>query len=210
MYSLQFNGTSHFEGSVMIGTALAFLVFRCSTLAWNPVHVSMHHSFAFMHDVWTMQRVVSPIIAYPMQALMTKILKSTALVSSCDLPFDIGRMWKGESGPQLKEQLQVHFQNITSIMDCVGCEKCKLWGKLQFLGVATALKILFASDDCFREGLAPTQVLGALNLERNEVIALINLLTKLAHSVETYREMAQQLQMESDVVPCVQLGDSIS
>lgn len=171
----------------------------------------MHHAFfAFMHDGLIMSAVVDPITWCPTQALMTTILQSKALDSACDLPFDIGRMWKGESGPQLKEQLQVHFQNITSIMDCVGCEKCKLWGKLQFLGVATALKILFASDDCFREGLAPTQVLGALNLERNEVIALVNLLTKLAHSVETYREMAQQLQMESDVVPCVQLGDSIS
>lgn len=95
-------------------------------------------------------------------------------------------------------------------MDCVGCEKCKLWGKLQFLGVATALKILFASDDCFKKGLAPTQVLGALNLERNEVIALVNLLTKLAHSVETYREMAQQLHVESGTMPCVRIGDYIS
>ena len=141
---------------------------------------------------------------------MTQILNNPALESTCDLPFDIGRMWKGDSGSQLKEQLQDHFQNITTIMDCVGCEKCKLWGKLQFLGVATALKILFASDDCFREGLAPTQVLGALNLERNEVIALVNLLTKLAHSVEIYRTMAEQLRAESGNVPCVQVGEYMS
>eukprot|EP00892_Ulva_mutabilis_P007243 jgi/Ulvmu1/4891/UM020_0177.1 len=144
------------------------------------------------------------------QALMGKILSSPALESACDLPFDIGRMWKGEFGAQLKEQLQVHFQNITTIMDCVGCEKCKLWGKLQFLGVATALKILFASDDCFREGLAPSQVLGALNLERNEVIALVNLLTKLAHSVATYRTMADQLEARRGTLPCVKIGDYIA
>ncbi|GBP95960.1 ERO1-like protein beta [Eumeta japonica] len=29
-------------------------------------------------------------------------------------------------------------------MDCVGCDKCKLWGKLQFKAWATALKILFS------------------------------------------------------------------
>lgn len=29
-------------------------------------------------------------------------------------------------------------------MDCVGCEKCRLWGKLQVLGLGTALKILFS------------------------------------------------------------------
>lgn len=32
-------------------------------------------------------------------------------------------------------------------MDCVGCEKCRLWGKLQVLGLGTALKIVFSLDD---------------------------------------------------------------
>lgn len=32
-------------------------------------------------------------------------------------------------------------------MDCVGCEKCRLWGKLQVLGLGTALKILFSVGD---------------------------------------------------------------
>jgi hypothetical protein len=34
----------------------------------------------------------------------------------------------------LREELRSAFVNITRIMDCVGCEKCKLWGKLQTLG----------------------------------------------------------------------------
>lgn len=50
------------------------------------------------------------------------------------MPFDEGRLWKGSDGPLLKKQLQAHFHNITRAMDCVGCEKCKLWGKLQLLG----------------------------------------------------------------------------
>lgn len=25
----------------------------------------------------------------------------------------------------------MHFRNISQIMDCVGCDKCRLWGKLQ-------------------------------------------------------------------------------
>lgn len=33
--------------------------------------------------------------------------------------------------------------HCSAIMDCVGCEKCRLWGKLQILGLGTALKILF-------------------------------------------------------------------
>lgn len=34
----------------------------------------------------------------------------------------------------------------SAIIDCVGCEKCRLWGKLQVLGMGTALKILFSVD----------------------------------------------------------------
>ena len=50
------------------------------------------------------------------------------------MPFDEGRLWKGRDGDLLKLRLQRTFQNITRVMDCVGCEKCKLWGKLQTLG----------------------------------------------------------------------------
>ena len=61
-------------------------------------------------------------------------MNSEALLKACPIPFHEGRLWKGEDAPALRQQLQASFQNITSIMDCVGCEKCKLWGKLQLLG----------------------------------------------------------------------------
>ena len=51
-------------------------------------------------------------------------------------------------------------------MDCVSCEKCRLWGKLQVLGLGTALKILLMEGD----------VLGYGVLQRNEVVALVNTL----------------------------------
>lgn len=37
----------------------------------------------------------------------------------------------GTKAAHLKEQFKQHFRNISRIMDCVGCDKCKLWGKLQ-------------------------------------------------------------------------------
>ena len=37
-----------------------------------------------------------------------------------------------------------HFRNVSLILDCVSCEKCKLWGKLQILGIGTALKVLMS------------------------------------------------------------------
>lgn len=32
-------------------------------------------------------------------------------------------------------------------MDCVGCDKCRLWGKVQTTGLATAMKVLFELDE---------------------------------------------------------------
>lgn len=47
----------------------------------------------------------------------------------------------------LKEEFKSHFRNISRIMDCVGCDKCRLWGKLQVTGLGTALKLLFSYED---------------------------------------------------------------
>lgn len=32
-------------------------------------------------------------------------------------------------------------------MDCIECDQCRLWGKVQTAGLATAMKILFELDD---------------------------------------------------------------
>jgi len=61
-------------------------------------------------------------------------VSNEALKKTCPIPFDEGRLWKGANAVELKRDLQKHFHNITLVMDCVGCEKCKLWGKLQILG----------------------------------------------------------------------------
>uniref|UniRef100_A0A8C2YB87 ERO1-like protein alpha n=1 Tax=Coturnix japonica TaxID=93934 RepID=A0A8C2YB87_COTJA len=36
-----------------------------------------------------------------------------------------------------QEEVRLHFKNISKIMDCVGCFKCRLWGKLQVSSVST-------------------------------------------------------------------------
>lgn len=66
--------------------------------------------------------------------------------------------------------LRTRFRNITSLMDCVSCDRCRLWGKLQSLGIATALRSLYRS--------ASAPVLG-----RTEAVALVNFLARLSESV---------------------------
>lgn len=48
------------------------------------------------------------------------------------------------SNELLKVSFRDRFRNLSRIMDCVECEKCKLWGKVQTMGLATALKLLYS------------------------------------------------------------------
>jgi len=128
--------------------------------------------------------------------LVHELVDMPELRRACPVPFDEGRLWKGAEGPEVKRQLQVAFRNITQIMDCVGCEKCKLWGKLQMLGLATALKVLFHDADCYVEVVKDRLMSQQFVLERNEVIALVNLLDRLSEGIEVYRIMSFKLEAE--------------
>jgi ERO1-like protein alpha len=60
-------------------------------------------------------------------------------------------------------------------------------------GIATALKVLFSSEDCTGSSTSLPQ----LRLERNEVIALLNLLERFAASLTYYHQLsAAQLVLE--------------
>ncbi|KAG5545915.1 hypothetical protein RHGRI_018170 [Rhododendron griersonianum] len=121
------------------------------------------------------------------QSLMRQLLYNPKLQAACPLPFDEAKLWQGQSGPELKQQIQKQFKNISALMDCVGCEKCRLWGKLQVLGLGTALKILFSVNGQNQ----PRQI---LHLQRNEVIALINLLNRLSESVKLVNDMGPKAE----------------
>lgn len=83
----------------------------------------------------------------------------------------------------LKEEFRQHFRNISRIMDCVGCDKCKLWGKLQIQGLGTALKILFSGK--FDKWVSPAYNFSKKQffLERSEIVALFNAFGRLSESI---------------------------
>lgn len=67
-------------------------------------------------------------------------------VNSCPPSFDESKLFMDSFSP-LKQEVKNNFRNISRIMDCVGCEKCRLWGKVQTNGLGTALKVLFSLDE---------------------------------------------------------------
>ncbi|KAI0051924.1 endoplasmic oxidoreductin [Auriscalpium vulgare] len=101
--------------------------------------------------------------------------------------FDETVLFRGEQADIVKEEFKQHFRNVTRIMDCVGCDKCRLWGKVQTSGVGTALKVLFEMDE---KALDPKT--NANLLQRTEVVALINTLhrfTESLHAVADFRRL---------------------
>lgn len=75
----------------------------------------------------------------------------------------------------MKEEFRSKFRNISRIMDCVTCEKCRLWAKLQILGLGTAIKILLTNEQELSQNT---------HLSRQEIVSLINTLNQFAKSVE--------------------------
>nr|POE49420.1 endoplasmic reticulum oxidoreductin-1 [Quercus suber] len=124
----------------------------------------------------------------PRQDAQTKRLirtMATAIPSGQQI-FDETIMFQDQTadGVSLKEDFRNRFRNVSRIMDCVGCDKCRLWGKIQTAGFGTALKVLFE----FGHDNAQTKPL----LRRTELVALINTLDKISvamTALEHFREM---------------------
>lgn len=99
--------------------------------------------------------------------------------------FDESKMFRGnkQEALKLKNEVQLKFRNITRIMDCVGCEKCRLWGKLQTTALGTALKILFSGKKIGLETTINTTDKQKFQLTRTEVLALFNGFGRLSTSI---------------------------
>ena len=77
------------------------------------------------------------------------------------------------------------FSNISEVMDCISCQKCKLHGKLQLLGLGTALR--FCS--CRKIFWIP--------LNKQEVVALINTIAKFSHAIRKVPDLMNSARQEA-------------
>lgn len=120
--------------------------------------------------------------------------------------FDESVMFQDQSldGLSLKEDFRNRFRNVSRVMDCVGCDKCRLWGKIQTNGFGTALKVLFEFGHEAEGEAKPL-------LRRTELVALINTLDKISTAlkhldhfkamIEAENRGASALEVENTPIP---------
>ena len=128
----------------------------------------------------------------PAQDLATKskILHLADTAASHPPIFDENTMFQDpEVSGDLKEDFRNRFRNVSRLMECTGCDKCRLWGKLQTVGYGTALKVLFEYDE-LKNGENPP-------LRRTELVALVNTLDRVSTSLTALNIMEGMLVQKS-------------
>lgn len=96
------------------------------------------------------------------------VLKNLIKALEGDLPNDFGLV-------EYQDQMQV----IKKLLNCIECDLCKLWGKIQFNGLETALDIIAGYKQ---------RVTG------NELIMLLNLFYKLSSSLIYNEKLDNQIK----------------
>jgi hypothetical protein len=124
----------------------------------------------------------------PEQDVRTKnmVLRLASAIPDGPEIFDEKVMFQDPDSIVLKEDFRNRFRNVSRIMDCVGCDKCRLWGKLQTNGYGTALKVLFEFDEHDSSKDPP--------LRRTELVALLNTMDRLSHSLMSIKEFRRMIE----------------
>ena len=119
-----------------------------------------------------------------------KTLSLTSELAAVPHTFDESIMFQDPSMIDLKDDFKQRFRNVSRIMDCVGCDKCRLWGKVQTAGYGAALKVLFEFNS---EKTDDTPL-----LRRTELVALMNTFGRLSHSMEAIRQFRNMVGTSDD------------
>ena len=119
-----------------------------------------------------------------------KVLELADRVSDHPTTFDENVLFVEPQTLELKEDFKHRFRNVSRLMDCVGCDRCRLWGKLQTAGYGAALKVLFEFDEN-KNGENP-------HLRRTELVALINTLDRISHSLTAIKKFRAAINFEDE------------
>lgn len=115
--------------------------------------------------------------------IQSTIKEITHVAPECPKNFDQA-LFGSNSNPYIVDEMRKRFRNITSIMDCVSCERCRLWGKIQTMGIGTALKILYASESKAKWKRT--------SFRRCEIVALFQVFGRFTESIAAVQEFREE------------------
>ncbi|ORZ37277.1 endoplasmic reticulum Oxidoreductin 1-domain-containing protein [Catenaria anguillulae PL171] len=130
----------------------------------------------------------------PDQDEATKVLVADIVKQAQSSSFDESKLFRD---PTIVDEIRTKFRNVSRIMDCVACQKCRLWGKTQITGLATALKVLFGID---KRVLSGQMSVAKPPLSRWEIVALFNTLNRFVESVadvRAFREEERKIKVDA-------------
>lgn len=126
------------------------------------------------------------------QATRRQILLLARSAGTSPAIFNETNIFSTPEAKVLKEEFRQRFHKVSALMDCVGCDRCRLWGKLQAAGYGTALKIVFelneVEDELSRKLIA--------SLRRSELVSLVNTFDRLSKSIEAVEYFRGLVQKE--------------
>jgi len=99
---------------------------------------------------------------------------------TCFYPFNESALFQDKTKEDMKKQILLRFQNISSITDCVKCDRCNLFAKVVIEGLRNAFTILFNDDD------------DDIQISRNQLVALINTFHKFSSSLQIIDKMFER------------------
>ncbi|AGO12902.1 AaceriADL348Wp [[Ashbya] aceris (nom. inval.)] len=108
--------------------------------------------------------------------------------------FNEDLLFQDDISMRMKDDFRRRFKNVTKIMDCVHCDRCRMWGKVQTTGYATSLKILFemdAGDERARQRVVD-------KLTKYELIALFNTFDRISKSVSAINNFERVYRNEAE------------
>ena len=115
-------------------------------------------------------------------------LLDSSILKSCNAvfeAFDEGVLFREAVVPEwwsLKRQFKGVFHNVSRVLDCVSCQKCRLHAKVTMLGYGCALKLLLLPPE-----LLPTAI------SRDEIVALFNTLAKFSSAIGHVKELTEMI-----------------
>lgn len=134
-------------------------------------------------------KIGDPIVDGEMQRLLAKLFKAHLL---CSPTFNESKLLEQPDVVALVPLMKKMIRNMTTIMDCISCEKCRTWGKLQLTGLATAFKIItldVAKSSSSSSSPSSSGDAVVPQLDRREMMSLVNLARQLTDSVHNVKNL---------------------